>query len=243
MSKQTTHTDDVSEIDEGDARREKMEVIYASISSPPTFQTLFFFFKLSQCLQTIIFYLVKIRILQTARAHLISAREHSAINNLIEAEKEYRKSILLDPEDAEVIIEFAKFLTAKVDEIWLGTNESDTSPILRCSSYAEAKYLFEEALSDDMPTRTSASDADAYFELGCLAQIGDYRKSIPFFKDALKSDPDNYAKVELLTMMKCRPWLFLPDDDNDDGDNRTPLFDVDVEYDIFIEKWVSGSLG
>ena len=48
-----------------------------------------FFFKLSNCLQTIKFYLVKIRILQTARAHLISAREHSAINNLIEAEKEY----------------------------------------------------------------------------------------------------------------------------------------------------------
>jgi hypothetical protein len=44
MSKQTTHTDDVSEIDEGDTRREKMEVIYASISSPPTLPTLFSFF-------------------------------------------------------------------------------------------------------------------------------------------------------------------------------------------------------
>jgi len=50
MSKQTTHTNDVSEIDEGDASeideewREKIEVIYASISSPPTFQTFFFFF-------------------------------------------------------------------------------------------------------------------------------------------------------------------------------------------------------
>ena len=130
-----------------------------------------FFFKLSHCLQTIKFYLVKIRILQTARAHLISAREHSAINNLIEAEKEYRKSILLDPQEAEVIIEFAKFLSAKVDEIWLGTNKSDISPILRCYSYSEANYLFEEALSDDMPTRTRDTDADAYFQLGHIAGV------------------------------------------------------------------------
>ena len=180
---------------------------------------------------------------QTARAHLISARQLTAIDNFIEAEKEYRKSILLDPQEAEVIIEFAKFLTARVDGVWLGTNKSEISSILRCSSYAEAKYLFEEALSGDMPTRTSASDADAYFELGVIACVGDVRKSIPFFKDAVKCDPDHYAKVELLTMRKCRPWLFLPDDVNDDGDNRTPLFDERVEFDLFREEWESGSLG
>ena len=87
------------------------------------------------------------------------------------------------------------------------------------------------------------SDADAYFELGVIACVRDDRKAIPFFKDALKSVPDHSAKVELLTMMKCRPWLFLPDDDNDDGDNRTPLFDERVEFDLFREEWESGSLG
>jgi tetratricopeptide (TPR) repeat protein len=180
---------------------------------------------------------------QTARAHLISARQLTAIDNFSEAEKEYRKSILLDPHEAEVIIEFAKFLRERVDGVWLGTNKSEISSILRCSSYAEAKYLFEEALSDDMPTRTRASDADAYYELGCLAKVGDCRKSIPFFKDAVKCDPDHYAKVELLSMRKCRPWLFLPDDVKGDGDNRTPLFDELVEFDLFREEWKSGSLG
>ena len=103
---------------------------------------------------------IKISTLQTARAHLISARELKSIDNLTEAEKEYRKSILLDPWEAEVIIEFAEFFSSKVDSTWLGINKSDISPILRCSSYGEAKYLFEEALSDDMPTRTRASGAN-----------------------------------------------------------------------------------
>ena len=174
---------------------------------------------------------------------MISARELTSIDNLTEAEKEYRKSILLDPCEAEVIIESAEFLSAKVNSTWLGINKSDISPILRCSSYGEAKYLFEEALSDDMPTRTRASDAEAYYQLGVIARRGNVRKSIPFYKDALKSDPDHYAKVELLTMRKCRPWLFLPDDDDDDGDNITPLFDEVVEYDLFSEEWASGSLG
>ena len=92
---------------------------------------------------------IKIPTLQTARVHLISARELTSIDNLTEAEKEYRKSILLDPREAEVIIEFAEFLMLRVDSTWLGINKSDISPILRCSSYGEANYLFEEALSDD----------------------------------------------------------------------------------------------
>ena len=186
---------------------------------------------------------IKIPTLQTARAHLISARELTSIDNLTEAEKEYRKSMLFFPYEAEVIIEFAEFLVSKVDSSWHGINESDLSPILRCCSYGEAKCLFEEALSDDMPTRTRASDAQAYYQLGIIAMVGDYRKAIPFFKDALKSDPDHYAKVKLLTLRKCRPWLFLPDDDDDDGDNRTPLFDEVAEYDLFREEWKSGSLG
>ena len=188
---------------------------------------------------------IKIPTLQTARAHLISARELTSIDNLTEAEKEYRKSILLDPRDAEVIIEFAEFLSSKVDSTWLEINKSDISPILRYSSYGEAKCLFEEALSDDMPTRTRASDAQAYFQLGIIKGVGDYRQAIPFYKDALKSDPDHYAKIELLTMRKCRPWLFLLNDDDDDG-NRTPLFDEEVEYGLFREEWyksISGSLG
>jgi len=189
------------------------------------------------------FFTIKIPTLQTARAHLISARELTSIDNLTEAEKEYRKSILLDPCEAEVIIEFAEFLTSRVDSTWLGINKSDISPILRCSSYGEAKCLFEEALSDDMPTRTRASDAEAYYQLGVIARRGNVRKYISFYKDALKSDPDHYAKVEHLTMMKCRPWLFLPDDDHEDGDKRTPLFDERVEYDLFSEEWESGSLG
>ena len=138
------------------------------------------------------FHVILFTINQTARAHLISARQLTAIGNFIEAEKEYRKSISLDPYEAEVVIEFATFLAAKVDD-----NEFDISPILRCSSYAEAKYFFEEALSDGMPTRTSASDAEAYYQLGKIACLRDLRKAIPFFKDALKSDPDHFAKVEL----------------------------------------------
>ena len=141
------------------------------------------------------------------------------------------------------MIEFAEFLTRKVDSTWLGINESDISPILRYSSYGEAKCLFEEALSNDMRTRTRASDAEAYFQLGVIETVKDVRKAIPFFKDAIKSDPDHYAKIHLLTEMKCRPWLFLPDDDNDEWDNRTPLFDEDVEFDLFRKEWESGSLG
>ena len=51
---------------------------------------------------------------QAARAHLISARELTAADSFIEAENEYRKSITLDPDDAEVIVEFATFLTIKI---------------------------------------------------------------------------------------------------------------------------------
>ena len=70
-------------------------------------------------------FIIKIPTLQTARAHLISARELSSIDNLTEAEKEYRKSILLDPHEAEVIIEFAEFFAANIDKKWLGINKSD----------------------------------------------------------------------------------------------------------------------
>ena len=204
----------------------------------PSDNSNFFLFFLITSLFTI-----KIPTLQTARAHLVSARELTSIDNLTEAEKEYRKSILLDPREAEVIIEFAEFLMFRVDSTWLGINKSDIYPILRCSSYEEAKYLFEEALSDDMPTRTRASDAEAYYQLGNIASVGDFRKSTPFYNDALKSDPDHYAKIEVLTMRKCRPWLFLPNDDGDNRTKRTPLFDEVVEYDLFSEEWASGSLG
>ena len=115
--------------------------------------------------------------------------------------------------------------------------------MLRFSSYGEAKCLFEAALRDDISTRTHASDADAYDGLGYIFCAEDLRKAIPFFKEAIKSDPDHVAKVSLLSMMKCRPWLFLPNDDDFDGDTETPLFDEDVEFDLLLEEWDSGSLG
>ena len=168
---------------------------------------------------------------------MISARELTAADNFIEAENEYRKSITLDPDDAEVIIEFAKFLHIKIDKTWIGILRKDRCEMLRFSSYGEAKCLFEAALRDDMSTRTRASDADAYHELGVIACTEDLRKAIPLFKDALKSDPDHIAKVDLLHLMKCRPWLFLPNDDDFDGDTETPLFDEDVEFDLLLEEW------
>ena len=121
---------------------------------------------------------------------MISARELTSIDNLTEAEKEYRKSILLDPYEAEVIIEFAEFLVSKVDSSWLGINESDLSPILRCCSYGETKCLFEEALSDDMPTWTRASDAEAYFQLGVIECVRDVRKAIPLFKSSTSHEDE-----------------------------------------------------
>ena len=83
---------------------------------------------------------------------------------------------------------------------------------------------------------TCYSDADAYDGLGDIACTEDLRKAIPLFKEALKSDPDHVAKVSLLSMMKCRPWLFLPNDDDFDGDPETPLFDEDVEFDLLLEE-------
>ena len=62
---------------------------------------------------------------QAARAHLISARELTAADNFIEAENEYRKSITLDPDDAEVIVEFANFLVTKIDKTWIGIRRED----------------------------------------------------------------------------------------------------------------------
>ena len=173
---------------------------------------------------------------QAARAHLISARELKAADNFIEAENEYRKSITLNPDDAEVIIEFATFLTIKIDKTWIGIRRKDRCEMLRFSSYGEAKCLFEAALRDDMSNRTRYSDAEAYHWLGVIACTEDLRKAIPLFKDALKSDPDNVAKVSLLLLMKCRPWLFLPNDDDFDGDTETPLFDEDVEFDLLLEE-------
>ena len=172
---------------------------------------------------------------QAARAHLISARELTAADNFIEAENEYRKSITLDPDDVEVI-EFATFLTIKIDKTWIGIRRKDRCEMLRFSSYGEAKCLFEAALRDDMSNRTRYSDAEAYHWLGLIACTEDLRKAIPLFKDALKSDPDNVAKVSLLLLMKCRPWLFLPNDDDFDGDTETPLFDEDVEFDLLLEE-------
>ena len=109
--------------------------------------------------------------------------------------------------------------------------------MLRFSSYGEAKCLFEAALRDDMSNRTRYSDAEAYRGLGVIACTEDIRKTIPLFKDALKPDPDHIAKVILLLLMKCRPWLFLPNDDDFDGDTETPLFDEDVEFDLLLEEY------
>ena len=106
---------------------------------------------------------------QAARAHLISARELKAADNFIEAENEYRKSITLNPDDAEVIIEFATFLTIKIDKTWIGIRRKDRCEMLRFSSYGEAKCLFEAALRDDMSNRTRYSDAEAYHGLGVIA--------------------------------------------------------------------------
>ena len=88
-----------------------------------------------------------------------------------------------------------------------------------------------------MPTRTCASDAEANYQLGVIIAIGNPHKALPFFKDALKSEPDHCAKVTLLLWRKCRPWLFLPDD----GDTQTPLFDEDVELDLLYEDWYNDS--
>ena len=171
---------------------------------------------------------------QAARAHLISARELTAADNFIEAENEYRKSITFDPDDAEVIIEFATFLTIKIDKTWIGIRRKDRCEMLRFSSYGEAKCLFEAALRDDMSTQTRASDADAYHQLGVIACTEDLGKAITFYKEVLKSDPDHVAKVDLLMLRKCRPWLFLPNDDDFDGDTETPLFDEDVEFELLL---------
>ena len=99
-----------------------------------------------------------------------------------------------------------------------------------------ARCLFEVALRDDISNRTRFSDADAYEGLGDIACAEDLRKAITFYKEALKSDPDHVAKVSLLSKMKCRPWLFLPNDDDFDGDTQTPLFDEEVEFDLFLEE-------
>ena len=174
---------------------------------------------------------------QAARAHLISARELKAADNFIEAENEYRKSITLDPDDAEVIIEFETFLTIKIDKTWIGIRRKDRCEILRLASFGEARCLFEAALRDDMSNRTCYSDADAYDELGDIACQEDLRKAITFYKEALKSDPDHNSNVDLLMLRKCRPWLFLPYDDDFDGDTQTPLFDEKVEFDLLIEEY------
>ncbi len=157
-------------------------------------------------------------------------------DNFIDAENEYRKSITLDPDVAEVIVEFANFLMIKVEKTWNGICRKDRCEIFRLASYGEARCLFEVALRDDISNRTRFSDADAYEGLGDIACAEDLRKAITFYKEALKSFPDHVAKVSLLTMMKCRPWLFLPNDDDFDGDTETPLFDEDVEHDLLLEE-------
>ena len=160
---------------------------------------------------------------------MISARELTAADNFIEAENEYRKSITLDPDDAEVIIEFAKFLMIKIDKTWIGILRKDRCEIFRLASYGEARCLFEAALRDDMSNRTRYSDAEAYHGLGVIACTEDLRKAIPLFKDALKSDPDNVAKVSLLLLMKCRPWLFF----------QTTIIlmgTLKVEFDLLLEE-------
>jgi tetratricopeptide (TPR) repeat protein len=168
---------------------------------------------------------------------LISARELTAAKNFIEAENEYRKSITLDSDDAEVIVEFANFLTIKINKTWIGIRRKDRCEIFRLASYGEARCLFEAALRDDMSNRTRYSDADAYDGLGNIACKEDLRKAITFYKEALKSDPDHVANVDLLMLRKCRPWLFLPNDDDFDGDTETPLFDEKVEFDLLIEEY------
>ena len=175
---------------------------------------------------------------QAARAHLINARELTAADNFIEAENEYRKSITLDSDDAEVIVEFANFLTIKVNKTWIGIRRKDRCEIFRLASYGEARCLFEVALRDDISNRTRFSDADAYEGLGNIACQEDFLKGITFFKEALKSDPDYVANVHLLMLRKCRPWLFLPNDDDFDGDTETPLFDEKVEFDLLIEEYM-----
>jgi len=166
-----------------------LEVIYVSISSLRPYKYSFFSYSFSCSLFPSPFHEVIFTINQAARAHLISARELTAADNFIEAENEYRKSITLDPDDAEVIIEFATFLTIKIDKTWIGVRRKDRCEMLRFSSYGEAKCLFEAALRDDMSNRTRYSDAEAYHGLGVIACTEDLRKAIPLFKDALKSDP------------------------------------------------------
>ena len=48
------------------------------------------------------------------------------------------------------------------------------------------------------------------------------------------------ANVDLLMLRKCRPWLFLPNDDDFDfdGDTQAPLFDEEVEFDLLLEEHV-----
>ena len=89
-----------------------------------------------------------------------------------------------------------------------------------------------------MSNRTCYSDADAYDGLGDIACTEDLRKAITFYKEALKSDPDHNANVDLLMLRKCLPWLFLPNDDDFDfdGDTQTPLFDEEIEFDLLLRK-------
>ena len=164
---------------------------YVSISSLRPYKFSFFSYSFSCCLFPSSFHEVIFTINQAARAHLISARELTAADNFIEAENEYRKSITLDSDDAEVIVEFAKFLTIKIDETWIGIPRKDRCEIFRLASYGEARCLFEVALRDDISNRTRFSDANAYEGLGNIACKEDLRKAITFYKEALKSDPDH----------------------------------------------------
>ena len=209
-----------------------MEVIYVSISSLRPYKFSFFSYSFSCSLFSFPFLEVIFTINQVARAHLISARELTAADNFIEAENEYRKSITLDSDDAEVIIEFATFLLIKIDKTW----REDSCEIFRLASYGEARCLFEVAFRDDISNRTRFSGAEAYEGLGNIACKEDLHKAITFYKEALKSDPDHVANVDLLMLRKCRPWLFLPNDDDFDGDTETPLFDEDVEFDLLLEE-------
>ncbi len=127
-----------------------MEVIYVSISSLRPYKFSFFSYSFSCSLFPSPFHEVIFTINQAARAHLISARELTAADKFIEAENEYRKSITLDSDDAEVIVEFANFLTTKIDKTWIGIRRKDRCEILRLASNGEARCLFEAALRDDM---------------------------------------------------------------------------------------------